>query len=55
MISSSDIFYIDEDRHIPNYQIITYTNEGLYLYNIDYMSNSDGKSDTYKVNIEYLN
>lgn len=55
MISSSDIFSIDEERHIPNYQIITYTNDGLYLYNIDYMSSSDGKSDTYKVNTESLN
>ena len=60
MISASDIYSYDEQRHIPNYEIITYTNDGLYLYNIDstnYSSNDypKGKEFRYKINTDDIN
>ena len=60
MISANDIYSYDEERHIPNYEIITYIDDGLYLYNIDstnYSSNDypKGKEFRYKVNINDIN
>lgn len=45
------------EKDIPDYEIITYTNDGLYLYKIDYINsnNSKGTEYRYKVNIDSLN
>lgn len=44
------------ERDIPDYEIITYTNDGLYLYKIDYINsnNSNGTEFKYKVNTDSL-
>lgn len=57
MVSANDNLSIYHQKNIPNYEIITYTNDGLYLYNINYQSvyNGDGESQVYKVNTDFLN
>lgn len=54
LVSARDIYSSDPERNIPNHEIITYVNNELYLYNIDYMSDSNGKSSSYKVNTDSL-
>lgn len=54
LISASGNYSIGKD--IPDYEIITYTNDGLYLYKIDYINsnNSKGTEYKYKVDIDSL-
>jgi hypothetical protein len=59
ILSASDIHSYSMDKYIPHYEIITYTNDGLYLYYIDYTNYSSnecpkGKEFKYKVNIDSL-
>lgn len=53
MISANDFFSGDEKRNIPYYNILTYVENELYAYYIDY-GYPNGKEFKYKINIDEI-
>lgn len=54
LLSSSDIFTSNKVLDIPNYDIITYTDNGLYAYKLVWTDSDDIKEYKYKIDIDAI-